>query len=336
MINRNLIDIYCPNWSKGLSRSASLLAQAIKQVSSGAVKPRLLWQRMAFYASENEQEQRPSSMDELGSVAIMVERMFSREYLAEYETRALLPNPEWLEPRDIDARKSLVDVVLHKTRFSIDCLQPRFPDAAHHFLGFTSPDPGKTVQGHDGFSHFRGQARTRHSQLLVNIWQRRPELPQLMLQAYGPDISLRLGRWLTNGNISFMLDFNKSDEEFFADLSIGGIHLCTSGTEGFGHYINESRAMSALVLTLDAPPMNELITTDSGILIPTTTSTPLRSGTNFATTETLIEEAVDKALSLSPRDRQELGQAARRAYEADQRSFLNNVRSFLASRNLPH
>lgn len=278
----------------------------------------------------------PADLGEPGAVAIVMERMFFREYLDLYEKRALLPNPEWLDPRDIESKGSLIDVVLHKTRFSISCLRPRFPHAAHHFLGFTSPDPGKTVQGYTAFSHFRGQARTRHTQLLVNIWQRRPDLPQLMLQAYGPDISIRLGRWLTNGNISAMLDFNKSDREFFSDLSIGGIHLCTSGTEGFGHYINESRAMSALLLTLDAPPMNELVTADTGILIPATDSAPLMAGTNFTTTEPLIEDAIDRALALSVRDRQELGRAARRAFEIERSDFLDNVRAFLADHQMPH
>lgn len=335
-INPNMVDIYCPGWSKGLSRSGTLLAKAIKQISGGQVNARLFWLRMNFYDSNSEQDAPPPALTELGSTAIMVERMFSRPFLSSYQERVLMPNPEWLEPHQIDAKKSLVDAVLHKTHFSVQCLKPHFPDAEHHYLGFTSPDPRKTVQGHTKFSHFRGKATTRHTQSLIDIWQRRPDLPMLRLQAYGSDISLRLGRWLTEGNISFMLDFNASDDEFFTDLAVGGIHLCTSGTEGFGHYINESRAMAALVLTLDAPPMNELITPDTGILIPTTSSTPLLAGVNFTSTANQIEGAIDKALSLSPGDRQELGQAARRAYEADIQAFVTNVRAFLANRNLPH
>lgn len=335
-MNRNLIDIYCPNWSKGLSRCASLLASAVEWASSGAVKARLLWRDEGFYRPKNACEPRADDPDVVGAVAVMIERMFHREYLDRYEVRALLPNPEWLDPGDIQSKGAAIDVVLHKTRFSMDSLQPRFAKAAHHFLGFTSADPGKTVQNYGEFCHFRGKARTRHTQLLLNIWQRRPDLPQLMLQAYGPDMALRTGRWLSDGNISCLFDFVKSDEQFFEDLAKGGIHLCPSGTEGFGHYINESRAMSALVLTLDAPPMNELVTADTGILIPVTGSAPLMAGTNFTTTEPLIEDAIDRALSLSQRDRQELGRAARRAFEIGRSGFLDNVRAFLANHHLPH
>jgi hypothetical protein len=38
------------------------------------------------------------------------------------------------------------------------------------------------------------------------------------------------------------------------------IHICASEREGFGHYLNEARAASALVISTDHPPMNELVT----------------------------------------------------------------------------
>ena len=47
------------------------------------------------------------------------------------------------------------------------------------------------------------------------------------------------------------------------------VHVCPSSREGFGHYINEARSVSAVIITVDAPPMNEFVTNaTSGILIP--------------------------------------------------------------------
>lgn len=46
-----------------------------------------------------------------------------------------------------------------------------------------------------------------------------------------------------------------------------GIHVCVSEREGFGHYINEARAVGALVVTTNHPPMNELITEETGVLV---------------------------------------------------------------------
>jgi hypothetical protein len=53
---------------------------------------------------------------------------------------------------------------------------------------------------------------------------------------------------------------------------IGEIHMCPSLIEGWGQYIDEGRRAKAVVITLNAPPMNELIRdsnsdSDTGILV---------------------------------------------------------------------
>lgn len=49
-------------------------------------------------------------------------------------------------------------------------------------------------------------------------------------------------------------------------LAKSWLSVCPSMTEGFGHYINEARLSRTNVLTLDAPPMNELITHPSQLI----------------------------------------------------------------------
>jgi hypothetical protein len=46
--------------------------------------------------------------------------------------------------------------------------------------------------------------------------------------------------------------------------------MCPSAMEGWGQYIDEGRRTKSVVLTLDAPPMNELIDVKSGVLVPAT------------------------------------------------------------------
>jgi hypothetical protein len=144
----------------------------------------------------------------------------------------------------------------------------------------------------------------------------------LSAQAYGPDIALRLGRWTSDGNIRLFLDYFASHRDYFAELSAGGIHLCTSATEGFGHYINESRAMAAVVVTLDAAPMNELVTPEFGILVPPTGSKPLNAGFSFDTSADMIEEAIDRVLSLPVAEREAMGRRARQAFEDERSAFF--------------
>ena len=57
--------------------------------------------------------------------------------------------------------------------------------------------------------------------------------------------------------------------------SVAEVHMCPSLIEGWGQYIDEGRRAKAVVLTLDAPPMNELITDKSngvstGVLVKAT------------------------------------------------------------------
>lgn len=329
MANSVLIDIFCPNWSKGLSVSAKVLQTAIERVSGGRLRCRIFWTWETFYAAEKRDDPPPSELAEFGRAAILVERVFSRPFLESYRSRILLPNPEWLAPSQADLAETVCEVILHKSRSSLAGLAKRFPRARHHLIGFSSPDPMKTVDGYGSFSHFRGKATTRFTQSLLDIWQRRPDLPPLSVQAYGRDISVRLSDWLTTGNINLLLNYHETDTRYFADLARGGIHLCTSSVEAFGHYLNESRAMSALVLTLDAPPMNELVTPESGVLIGTTGAVPMNLGVRFETTDAMIEQAVDRALGLSIDERKALGRAARRAYEAGHAMFDERLRQFV-------
>src|SRR5690606_34092893 len=59
------------------------------------------------------------------------------------------------------------------------------------------------------------------------------------------------------------------------------IHLCPSEAEGFGHCIAEAMSCGAVTLTTDAPPMNELITPERGVLVNYNRTTKQRSGANY-------------------------------------------------------
>ena len=43
--------------------------------------------------------------------------------------------------------------------------------------------------------------------------------------------------------------------------------ICCSKAEGFGHFIQEAKASSSVVLTTGGPPMNEFVSNDDGFLI---------------------------------------------------------------------
>jgi len=75
------------------------------------------------------------------------------------------------------------------------------------------------------------------------------------------------------------------------------------------------------VVTLDAPPMNEMVTPERGALIA-----PSRTGTqSLATTyfydEAALERAVERLLAMSDAELERMGAAARAWFEDNDRAF---------------
>jgi hypothetical protein len=72
--------------------------------------------------------------------------------------------------------------------------------------------------------------------------------------------------------------------------SVAEVHMCPSLIEGWGQYIDEGRRAKAIVLTLDAPPMNELITdktngASTGILVKAIRGPSMKQLLNYGWTQ---------------------------------------------------
>ena len=236
----------------------------------------------------------------------------------------LIPNLEWINART-ERLLNKVDHVWHKSRFSQDRLAARMPGAAHHYIGFTSPDPSVTVPDYRSFAHFRGKATTRHSEAVLAVWQKNPQLPQLNYQFYQEqEDNFEFSGWLISNNIAIHAGKMASDV-YFQALGANGIHLCTSAAEGFGHYINEARAMSAVAVVLDAPPMNELIDRDCGVLLHPSAERPLGLGVRYELTEAELARGIDAVLMLGAHDLERMGRNARRRFQSERDAFLERL-----------
>ncbi|GMF47501.1 unnamed protein product [Phytophthora fragariaefolia] len=113
--------------------------------------------------------------------------------------------------------------------------------------------------------------------------------------------------------------------------------LCTSVLEGYGHYINQARASAAVIVTTDAPPMNELLPAESAVLVPhprATVDKQLLGGAfdgehgleGVKGMATYVKggevcAAVDRILEMTPEERQAMGERARKQYVLDTRFF---------------
>ncbi|KAJ3070507.1 hypothetical protein HDU98_006498 [Podochytrium sp. JEL0797] len=108
--------------------------------------------------------------------------------------------------------------------------------------------------------------------------------------------------------------------------SKNAIHITSSMQEGYGHYINEARALGLLVMTTDWAPMNEFVVDGvSGILIghePPVPESHQGMQPYFISPVKVNETGVMKT---SIKDRKEMGRKARLGYEEDTRVMISNM-----------
>jgi glycosyltransferase involved in cell wall biosynthesis len=97
-------------------------------------------------------------------------------------------------------------------------------------------------------------------------------------------------------------------------------HLCPSKYEGFGHYIHEALGVGAVVVTSDAPPMNELAL-PKDLLVPGVPGAALRLARLHEITPQDVSDCVKHVATLSSARIQEISRAARAYFEQERSSF---------------
>jgi len=307
----------------GLSRDLRLLQTALAasghEVSISAVRRgRLRKLGYGCMVSARRASRRLRGRDPVAfDVNLMLEHIRS-EFFPQARANVLMPNPEWFLPVDGAALPG-VDGVFAKTSYTREIFSALGCRVA--FTGFTSEDRlDAAVPRERSFFHLAGRSGTKNTEPLLALWRRHPHWPRLtvvqdrhMAQAAvaAPNIDHRIG--------------HLSDDELRRLQNSHRFHLCPSQTEGFGHYLVEALSVGATTLTLDAAPMNELVTTEHGVLVPVAhTGTQYLATTNFFD-EAAMEAAIERLIGMSDAECERLGVAARAWFVDNDRAFPNRL-----------
>ncbi len=236
------------------------------------------------------------------------------EWFAAARYNCLIPNPEWFQ---LWWRQHLprLDLVLCKTRHAERIFQALGAKAA--FVSFTSVDRFQASIGRDGraFLHVAGRSRQKGTATLVALWQRHPEWPRLTVVQH-PEYSQPVHA----ENIDLRAEV-VDDATLQALQNRHGVHLCPSETEGFGHYLVEALSCGALVVTTDAPPMNEQVTRQRGLLAAWATTQLQRLATNYYVDPAALKEQIETAIHMPACQRDLLCGNARSWYEVNDQFF---------------
>jgi glycosyltransferase involved in cell wall biosynthesis len=303
----------------GLSRDLPLLAEALQRAGCSIQITGLPHRgRLAEWMTRISLARRPPAFD----VNIMLERV-RPEFLRAAQRSVLIPNPEYFRPQD-KAALPMMDAVWVKTRHAERLFQAL--GAKTHYIGFTSTDrldPG--VPRKHAFFHGPGRSGNKGTLSLLALWGKHPEWPTLTVAWRRKRVEIET----LPANVILIRD-HLSDADYRRLQNEHRFHICPSQTEGFGHYLVEAMSCRAVVVTLDAEPMNELVAAERGVLVPAHTVGMQDLATCYGFTETSMEAAVEHCLNMDAMTAEQLGNAARAWYERNHAYFSNRLHEALS------
>lgn len=253
---------------------------------------------------------------------IFIERVFPR-WFGSAAINLLIPNQERFPKRHLPLLDP-IDHILCKSHHAKEIFTKLGHSAGH--IGFTSCDLGddSVRPDYQSFFHLAGRSTLKGTDTILSLWKDHPEWPTLTLVQCKKNAPARVP-----ANIHLVTD-HIPHKEIKHHLNTRGIHLCPSLSEGWGHYIVEAMSCRAVVVTTDAPPMNELITSTRGFPVPSTHSEPRHLGTNFHVDPGELETTIQRLLHLPTDEKRACGDHARSWFEENDHSFRHSLPETIA------
>lgn len=227
-----------------------------------------------------------------------------------------IANPEWYQ-LDEDVFQKL-DLILCRTEESLRIFKEMSKEA--YFIGFASEDRFKSMRKErNGCLHLFGKSMLKGTKAIFNAWRQRPDFPQLLARGEeeifeNPQLS----------NVLFISHF-LANEELKKLQNQCMIHLCPSETEGFGHYLMEAMSTGAVVVTTNAPPMNEFIS-DPRCLVDYATTFQQSLATCYVADPAALERTVESLLELPLEELQKIGEANRLNFISSKAAFEERIK----------
>lgn len=304
----------------GLSRDMSLLAAALGEAGATVRTVPLPHRgRLAEWLTRLRHAGRAPAFD----LNLMLERV-RPEFASAARCNVLLPNPEYFRAED-RAALDRIDVVWAKTRHAERLFAGL--GVPTRYIGFTSPDRlDPQVPRRHAFFHGPGRSANKGTAALLRLWAMHPEWP--MLTVAWRRKRVELGALPAN----VVLIREHLDDAAYRQLqNAHRFHLCPSQTEGYGHYLVEAMSCGAVVVTLNAEPMHELVTDERGVLVPALAAGAQDLATLYGFRDEDMARAIECCAAMPEAGAATLGAAARAWYEAERAAFPTRLREAIGS-----
>jgi len=234
----------------------------------------------------------------------------------------LIPNQEWFYRSWLPYLKE-IDKIYTKTVYGTDIfasiLGPeRKTDV--RMLGWRSLDRKKfsVKKDYQHYLHVCGRSKHKQTQSIIDAWK--PEYPKLSI-VYSPK-DVPLDRRVDLKNIEY-LTHRLSEDELEKLMNICGVHICCSETEGYGHYIHEAKSCGAVVVTTNAPPMKDFITSDMGYLVKSNVKKTLKKhlGSKYMLDQEDFQRVIESIMNEDPKKLKIKGDNASQSFLSEAKLF---------------
>lgn len=166
----------------------------------------------------------------------------------------LFANPEWTKPEYHRTIQRSFDRVFAKTRDAERVLRERFTNV--YYTGFLTQDRRDTsIERLPRCLHIGGKSGFKNTNAVVAAWREYrywdgSQLPELTVVS-----SSNMVEETETPGVRFVR--KATDTEIAEMMNSHLFHLCPSAYEGWGHAVHEARGVGAVILSTDAPPMQE-------------------------------------------------------------------------------
>ncbi|MDP1684477.1 glycosyltransferase [Hydrogenophaga sp.] len=236
----------------------------------------------------------------------------------------LIPNQEWIRP-ETELSMKRCERIWCKTRYAEMLLKSK--GFSTEFLGFSSIDIflAGVEKSYSKFLHVPGRSSLKGTDKIFEVWLRHPEWPPLTVITRNLDHAK-----YRRENIKIITEFLSHDvlARLFNSL---GVHLCVSETEGFGHYLNEACAAQSVVITTDAPPMNELVDAGTGFVVKYSSSIRQGISERFSVDSEDLEHTIARVINLSEAELVGYGLRARDAFIQRDLRFRESIKTLASN-----
>ena len=235
-----------------------------------------------------------------------------------------IPNSEWFFPA-WNGTLQYVHKVLCKTH---DCYRiwskkvgaEKCLYTGWEALDLYDPDAGRFST----FLHLAGKSFTKNTQAVVAAW-RDYNLPyQLTIASCYPLVN----QYCKNvPNTRWVERF--SETELMKAMNENIFHIMPSEYEGYGFAIHEALGCGGIVLTVDAPPMNESAGIPCDLRIPVDKVGRRLEAPSYSVKPLAIADCVHRAATRDPETMISLHNGARESFLADREDFRNRFRELI-------